>query len=261
MFKNVASQKIYVYAYDSTTNAPKTGDAANITAYYAKDGGTVTVLTDTSATESDSTNAKGFYMFDISQSETNADFVLITAKSSTSNVVVLGAPAGNPTTPAKFSTLVIDSAGLVDANMVKMGPTGSGTAQAARDIGTSVLISSGTGTGQLSVSSGVIAADVTKLNSDATAAANIAKTTRAIVRCTASGTPSSTSIPTSACTPAGAAADQFKGRIITFDADTITTALKGQSTDITASTNSSTPTFTVTALTTNPVSGDTFSIT
>lgn len=69
-----------------------------------------------------------------------------------------------------------------------------------------------------------------------------------------------TSIISSALTPAGAAADQFKGRIIIFDKDTTTTALRGQATDITASTNAATPTFTVTALTTAPVSGDTFVI-
>lgn len=36
--------------------------------------------------------------------------------------------------------VVIDSAGLVDANTVKLGPTGAGTAQTARDIGLSVLV-------------------------------------------------------------------------------------------------------------------------
>lgn len=53
--------------------------------------------------------------------------------------------------------LVVDAAGLADANMVKMGPTGSGTAQTARDIGASVLLSSGTGTGQLKLASGYVA--------------------------------------------------------------------------------------------------------
>lgn len=56
-------------------------------------------------------------------------------------------------------TLVVDSAGLADANTVKIGPTGSGTAQTARDIGASVLLSSGTGTGQLSITSGVVNAN------------------------------------------------------------------------------------------------------
>lgn len=258
-----------------------------------------------------------------------------------------------PTTAAR--TLVVDAAGLADANVVKVGPTGSGTAQTAGDlkatlgtpagaslaadlaeiegetdgiaaistatpltaaqiatgvwqdttagdftvaasIGKSVMNGVALGTGltinaytgntaqtgdafaRLGAPVGAsISADiaevegetdaliagvnVTSLNGDSTSAANIAKTTRAIGRGTASGVPTTTSIPTSACTPAGAAADQFKGRIITFDADTTTTALRGQATDITASSNSATPTMTVTALTTAPVSGDTFSIT
>lgn len=59
-----------------------------------------------------------------------------------------------PTTAGR--TLVVDSSGLADANAVKVGPTGSGTAQTARDIGASVLLSSGTGTGQVSLSSGYV---------------------------------------------------------------------------------------------------------
>jgi hypothetical protein len=61
--------------------------------------------------------------------------------------------------------------------------------------------------------------------------------------------------------PAGSVPDQFKGRLITFSDDTTTAALRGQSTDITASTASATPTLTVTPLTTAAVAGDTFSIT
>lgn len=57
-----------------------------------------------------------------------------------------------PTTAAR--TLVVDAAGLADANGVKLGPTGAGTAQTARDIGASVLLSVGTGTGQVNLSSG-----------------------------------------------------------------------------------------------------------
>lgn len=69
------------------------------------------------------------------------------------------------------------------------------------------------------------------------------------------------SIVSSALTPAGSVSTQFKGRIMTFADDTTTAGLRGQSTDITGSTASGTPTFAVTALTTAPVSGDTFSIT
>ena len=50
--------------------------------------------------------------------------------------------------------LVVDSAGLADANTVKLGPSGSGTAQTARDIGASVLLSNGTGAGQVKLTAG-----------------------------------------------------------------------------------------------------------
>jgi hypothetical protein len=59
--------------------------------------------------------------------------------------------------------LVVDAAGLADANVVKLGPTGAGTAQTARDIGTSVLISSGAGTGQLDVTAGVVKANLAQI--------------------------------------------------------------------------------------------------
>lgn len=108
---------------------------------------------------------------------------------------------------------------------------------------------------------GNMKSDALRINGSASAAANLAKTGAVIGRGTATTGATTTSIPTSAFTPNGAAADQFKGRIITFDADTTTAALRGQSTDITASSNAAAPTFTVTALTTAPASGDTFSVT
>ena len=248
-------------------------------------------------------------MIDLSASEMNGDNVVVQCVDASGaewcdlivNLSTVARQIDDLAYPATSGrSMVVDASGLVDANMVKMGPTGSGTAQTARDVGANVLISSGTGsgqlnvtsgvvdanavkvsgtaqtgrdlgasvllspgtgTGQLSITSGVVDASVKQVNGDATAAASMAKTTRAIVRCTVSGSPSTTSIPTSACAPAGAVADEFKGRIITFDADTTTTALRGQATDITANTSSATPTFTVTALTTAPASGDTFSIT
>lgn len=66
-----------------------------------------------------------------------------------------------PTTAGR--TLVVDAAGLADANTVKVGPTGAGTAQTARDIGASVLLSSGTGTGQLDFTSGVVKSNLVQI--------------------------------------------------------------------------------------------------
>src|SRR3954466_2712617 len=103
MFKNTASQKLTVFAFDSTTNLPKSGDAANITAYVDKDDGGVTVLADTTATEKDATNAKGYYIFDVTQAETNADKLLFSAKSSTANIVVIAVPAVVYTRPVNAS--------------------------------------------------------------------------------------------------------------------------------------------------------------
>jgi len=77
--------------------------------------------------------------------------------------------------------------------------------------------------------------------------------------CDVGGT--TTSIVVSSITPATSVADQLKGRIVTFDKNTTTAALRGQATDVTASTASATPTLTVTALTTAAASTDTFTIT
>jgi hypothetical protein len=58
------------------------------------------------------------------------------------------------------------------------------------------------------------------------------------------------------------AANQFLGRIVVFDATTATAALRGQATDVTASTapGSGKAGLTFTALTTAPAAADTFSI-
>lgn len=78
------------------------------------------------------------------------------------------------------------------------------------------------------------------------------------VRGTVTTGATTTSIPTSELIPSAGVADQFKGRIVVFDRDTTTANLRGQATDITASTSGGT--LTVTALTTAPASGDTFTI-
>lgn len=83
---------------------------------------------------------------------------------------------------------------------------------------------------------------------------------RTTLRGTVAGSATTTSITTSAMSPATSVSDQVKGRIVVFDHDTTTAALRGQATDITASSASATPTLTVTALTTAPASGDTFTI-
>lgn len=113
MQKNVAGQKLVILAIDTATNSPKTGDAANLTAYVSKDDGSVTVLGDTSASEMDATNAQGLYSFDLTQGETNANKLVFSGKSSTSGVKLV--PQIVFTVPPNFQATSITSAGAVSA--------------------------------------------------------------------------------------------------------------------------------------------------
>ena len=129
MLKNVAGQKIQLFAFVPSTGLPKTGDAANLTAYVSKDHGSVTVLADTSAAEMDATNAKGVYVFDLAQGETNADELTFSAKSSTSDVSIVSrfvttVPASGVAAQttvdaikAKTDSLTFTKTGEVDANI------------------------------------------------------------------------------------------------------------------------------------------------
>lgn len=83
---------------------------------------------------------------------------------------------------------------------------------------------------------------------------------RTVIRGTAASGGSTTSFTPSALSPAGAAENQFQGRVIIFDNDTATAALRGQATDITANTAAALPVLTFSALTNTPAAGDTFSI-
>lgn len=85
--KNQASQGIYLYAHDTANDVPKTGDAANITAYISKDGGAAATSTN-SVSEISATNMPGVYWLSLTQTETNANQLAIKGKSSTSDVQV-----------------------------------------------------------------------------------------------------------------------------------------------------------------------------
>lgn len=59
--------------------------------------------------------------------------------------------------PTNWNSMVIDGSGRVDISKV------AGTSQTARDLGASVLLSSGTGTGQLDFTSGVVKANLAQI--------------------------------------------------------------------------------------------------
>lgn len=87
VYKNKASQKVPVFAVDSA-GAAKTGDAANISAQISLDGAATAATNDAAPIELDATDAPGVYLFDLTQAETNADLVVLAAKSSTSGVTL-----------------------------------------------------------------------------------------------------------------------------------------------------------------------------
>lgn len=85
MQKNVASQKWRVFAFTLATGAPVTGGAVSITATIAKDYGSPVATNDTNPTEV----AHGYYDFDLTQAETDADVLTLNPVSATSGVQVV----------------------------------------------------------------------------------------------------------------------------------------------------------------------------
>jgi hypothetical protein len=84
IYKNTASQGLYVYAYDKSTGSSKTGDAANITANWSKDGAAPAATNDTNPTEI----GGGVYWFDLTQAECNCNAFSLVPASATSNIVI-----------------------------------------------------------------------------------------------------------------------------------------------------------------------------
>jgi hypothetical protein len=279
--KNVAGQFICFHMLLTATGAVATGLSPAvrrcIDGTFAAGTGTVTE------------DSAGFYKYAMSQADTNGndiafDFTATGAMPICQNIVTT---ACDPTVGTSFGISNIDA--TVSSRMASYTqPTGFLAATFPGTVASPTNITSITGniTGNLTGSVGSVTgavgsvtgavgsvtgavgsvtarvtANTDQVNGDATAAANLAKTTAVIGRCTAGAGGTTTSVVSSACAPTGIVLNQFKGRIITFDANTTTTALRGQSTDITASSAAAAPTFTVTALTTAPASGDTFSIT
>lgn len=86
----LAQTKVRVFAFTLATAAPVTGDAANITAKWAKDYGTPAALADLVPVEAED----GFYYFGLTSDERNVSIIgEIFPESSTSGVQVIGVPA------------------------------------------------------------------------------------------------------------------------------------------------------------------------
>lgn len=136
--------------------------AAGLDSEVSKDCGTFADCTN-EATEI--ATSSGMYYLDLTSTEMNADSVAVIVKTSTS---------GAKTTPI---VLYPEEAGDIRVNVTAYGGTAgtfssgrpevntthvAGTSQTGRDIGASVLLSSGTGPGQLDFTSGVVKGNVTQ---------------------------------------------------------------------------------------------------
>ncbi len=166
--------------------------------------------------------------------------------------------------PARWSDIILI---LADTNEIQGKlPTNKfmGSSDGADDDGTLDSIETDTQDIQsrlpAALSSGNMKSDALAISGSTESADRLERTTLAIVTATCDAGSNVTTIIASAISPASVENDQFNGQVMSFDKDTTTPALRGQKTVVTDY-DHGTLTFTVTALTTAPVSGDTFTLT
>lgn len=167
---NVAGQHVDIFVFDYNTGAPKTGDAANLLFFQAKDNGAVTALSNTTVVEKDANKAKGWYYALLTQAESAGNSILFTGNSSTANVSVVGRVV--TTTAANATLSVIDGNGNQASNVVASKGVGiRGTAgNLGIDLGnvsnpSTTLNLSGTTIAAVSGAVGSVTANVTFANS------------------------------------------------------------------------------------------------
>lgn len=100
-------------AWDTSANVGKTGDVANHTLRWVKDG--VSAAPTNASTEVDATNAPGQYNLVLTAAECTADFGVLAGKSSTASVVII---------PTRVSFELLPTAlvsSRVDANATVVG--------------------------------------------------------------------------------------------------------------------------------------------
>lgn len=170
-------------------------------------------------------------------------------------VFIAGTNAATTVTTALTTTFTGNLTGSVGS---VTGAVGSVTGAVGSVTGAVGSVTGNVG-GNVTGSVGSVVADVdsnlVSVNGDTGPADRLERAANTEVLVTVDTGSSTTSVVTSSMAPAAAVTDQFKGRILLFDKDTTTANLRGQATDITASTSGGV--LTVTALTNAPVSGDT----
>ena len=138
MQKNVASQKVIVYAYNKLTGVMVASDSGNFSKTVSKDGAGV-VSGGGSFTEI----AGGFYAYAPTTAETNCDLFLLQTTSSTANVVIDEVIIYTRVGDSIITKLdVVD--GIVDSILVDTGTTLDGKIDVIDGIVDSILVDTGT---------------------------------------------------------------------------------------------------------------------
>lgn len=124
MATRAVQQVVEFMAWDTSADAPKTGDSANFTLRWVKDG--TASATTNSASEVDSTNCPGLYKVTLTSTETDCLFGALHGKSSTANVYLIPVQVGFEQIP----NAVPGAAGglFIAGTNAPVTITGSGTA-------------------------------------------------------------------------------------------------------------------------------------
>jgi hypothetical protein len=138
LIKNTSGQNVTFCLVNASTGAALTG--ATVTAQRSLDG-TAAACTGSVTEQKISGTGYGQYKFAPSQADTNG-----------TDVGYLFTATGAIPVNVDFHTDTVDANGYLNVNAQDHG----GTSQTGRDIGASVLLSNGTGTGQLKLSAGYV---------------------------------------------------------------------------------------------------------
>lgn len=241
--KGSTNRSVEVRVIDSTDGTPETSVAYNtagVDLWYRREGATRTAITEATLATTDAAHSDGGFIH-VSDGYCRLDLPDAAFATGANYVDVGGTFTGMIVIGGRVRLVDVDLEDAVRAGLTALP-------NAAADAAGGLPISDAGGLDLDAVGAAAVAADL--------------RGTRTTLRGTASGTPTTTSIPTSAMSPSTSAsvANQLVGRLVVFDHNTTTVALRGQATDITASSASATPTLTVTALTAAPASGDTFTV-
>jgi len=240
-----------------TAGAEVTGKVhTDITAYYWRQGGSPTSIAAATLAainsawssggfkEADATNMPGSYRLDVPDAAfaSGAEWVEI-------NVKVSGA-------------MVHKERFFITTDAVQSGDAYAMAVTVAGYVDTEVSAIKAK-TDQLAfTSAGKVDANATALAGDANAATNLSRAVLANVLGVVGSGSSTTSVVTASLDPSAIAADQFKGRVLIFDRNTVTVGLRGQGAPISGSSSGGVLSIaSANALTTAPAAGDTFTIT